>query len=345
MNHNDTDENEDTMPILTDRDLAILHSVGTARLLTNREIEWLHFPGWAEREDAFAASHPGESYNPSSSVRTRLGHLTDASFLAVIPRIVLLNKRGATRLPHLYALTARGRAMLVEAGVIPEPTSVWIVPARTRPIANSEHTALIGRAYAALTVAAVTDGHALTGWQGDLQLAQNYDRIAVVGFPRPIPFLPDGSGVLVTGVLQRRLFLECDRGTMGAQRWREKAAAQHAYRTSAAFRQRFGADDFFTLVVAPTMTRLRQIAEVTLRQIREPSYAFLFTTVDQLHPRTIRRCWQRVSAVRWTTRRTMRGVSEEPVLTFAPVGLWRPPTRAADDPPDTPVHSPVSDPV
>jgi hypothetical protein len=333
------------MPTLTERDLAILHSVGTARLLTNREIEWLHFPGWMEREDAHAAAHPGEPYNPSSSVRTRLIHLADARLLTVIPRILHLNQRGAMRLPHLYSLTARGRALLVEAGVVGDPTDLWIAPGRARAIANSEHTALIGRFYAALTVAAASDGHALTDWRGDHRLAQGYDRITVAGFSQPIPVLPDGSGVLVTGSLKRRLFLECDRGTMGAPRWREKVAAQQAYRHSAAYRARFDDGDFFTLIVATTKTRLRQIAETTMRQVREPTYAFLFTTVDQLHPRTIRRCWQRVSAVRWVPRATVRGTTEDATLTFAPVGLWRPPTRADDATPDTPPQSAASEAV
>jgi hypothetical protein len=162
-------------------------------------------------------------------------------------------------------------------------------------------------------------------WLGDYVLSQDYDRVHAAGFPQPLPLLPDATAVLTTGELVRRFFVELDRGTMAAHRWREKAAAQQAYRGGTALQERYGVADFFTLIVCANPTRLRRIAEAVIRETRTTSYAYLYTTVDQLHPATIRRCWQRISAVSWERRRKLDTLIEVPRLTWAPVGLWKPP--------------------
>ena len=322
--------------IITERDLAILRSIGEARVLTNREVEWLHFPGWERREQAHAARNPKGDipYNPASSVRMRLNHLLDIHLLTVVPRVLHQVRRQATRLPYLYALTATGKAYLSEELADPDIEQLWAYTGHVHSVQNLEHSYLIGRTYAALAVAAQRDGQQLSHWLGDHILSQDYDRMRVVGFPSPLPVLPDATGLLTTGELVRRFFVELDRGTMAAHRWREKAAAQQVYRGSAALRERYDVADFFTLVVCANASRLQRIAEAVIREARAPNYAFLFTAVDQLHPATIRRCWQRISAVLWDRQPRLGRLVEMPRITWAPVGLWKPPQHPPDKSPD-----------
>lgn len=42
---------------ITKRDIAILHSLSTARFLTAQTIEWLHFPDWRARWEQHTAAH------------------------------------------------------------------------------------------------------------------------------------------------------------------------------------------------------------------------------------------------------------------------------------------------
>ena len=261
------------MPVMTERDLAILWSIGEARVLTNREVEWLHFPGWEQREQAHSARHPkGDvAYNPTSSVRTRINHLIEARLLTVMPRVLHQVGNRPARLPYLYALTTTGKAYLSEELADPGVDHLWAYTGHARSVQNLEHSYLLGRTYAALRVAARRDGHALSHWLGDYVLSQDYDRVRVVGFPQPLPMLPDATAVLTTGEIVRRFFIELDRGTMAAHRWREKAAAQQAYRGSKALQERYSVSDFFTLIVCANPTRLRRIAEAVIRETRTPA--------------------------------------------------------------------------
>ena len=307
------------MPMITDRDIAMLHSIGIARVLTTVELEWLHFPGWEQRSGGKPVKHA-----TTSRLRTRIANLAKARYVQPIARVADRARIAIVRLPNLYMLTRDGADLVAEnTGV--ERETLWYDTGHARSVDRIHHAAQIGRCYAALRAAVERDGHQLSDWQGDHQLAKSYDRIVAGGYREKLPMLPDATFVLHTPGSLRRFFVEIDRGTMPLDAWRAKAAAVEAYRGSAALRERYGVDTFFHMVVAPTETRLKRIAETVLRVRREPDYFYLFATADALEPRGVRGAWRRISAATWTTRRIKDGLSQDPHPTFSTVGLWHSP--------------------
>ena len=298
------------MPTLTDRDLAILLSVGTGLVLTNREIEWLHFPGWTAREDAHVAIAPTTPYSASTSVRRRLGTLVEAGYLATIPRTLSLRRRTTTRLPHLYALTERGRAILREEQVIATDDRVCTLPPQTRAVVTIEHAALVGQCYGALAAATRSDQLQMDDWRGWLQCGTRDDPYDVTRWHQ-LPMLFDATVRLTLGVATRCLRVAIDSDHVDSHRWQERILAQERYGGSEESQLPFGKDVCVTLIIALSQHRLREIASMIVQTIREPRYPYLFTTIDQLHPRCIRQGWQHVSEV-----------SNDLTVTLLPTLLW-----------------------
>ena len=253
------------MPIITDRDRAILWSLGTTRVLSAQEIEWLHFPGWEERERLHNDQTPNEAVRRPAGVHRRIRVLQKAGLLRWMIRPMITSDRNTKKLPLLHSLTQRGKNYLQDV-MENDADTLWAFPETQQPnLENMDHSYLIGRTYAALAAGSARDGHALTDWLGDHLLVKGYDRLAVAGYREKLPMLPDASGVLVTEALHRRFFVEVDRGTMAIARWREKIAAQHTYRNSRELHMRYATTTFFTCIVAPSARRLLRIAEAVAR--------------------------------------------------------------------------------
>ena len=62
---------------LTERDIAMLESIATARYLTAAALEWLHSPTWTTRWQAAQAAGTTASYRPAPHLYRRLNHLLD----------------------------------------------------------------------------------------------------------------------------------------------------------------------------------------------------------------------------------------------------------------------------
>jgi hypothetical protein len=67
-------------------------------------------------------------------------------------------RRQAKRLPSLYALTTAGKGYLREELAEPGIEQLWAYTGHAASVLNLEHSYLVGRTYAALTVAATRDG-------------------------------------------------------------------------------------------------------------------------------------------------------------------------------------------
>jgi hypothetical protein len=308
-----------TSILLQERDLAMLQSLAEARLLTAGSLEWLHVPSWRARYRRWAeqASDVGaKPYRPNTNLYRRLRGLCDRGSIRRITHAVDHARGDYFRLPDAYALTRRGADLLAErCGRQPE----WISQHRARSIQNLDHALAIGRLYAALRGELEYRGRELCQWQGDHLLSRGaYDRIPVVGAHQPLPILPDATFLLDT----MRYFVEIDRGTRPLRSWAEKIRAYAAYQRSTWLAERYQTDQFRVLIVAPTPTRLMRIAEEIARTTRQAGADYLLLHAEHVHPTTIRRGWQRIAAVDWTSRRMVDRLIDKPTVTLAPLPLW-----------------------
>jgi hypothetical protein len=309
--------------VLQERDLAMLHSLAVARLLTAEALEWLHMPSWRVRYRAWAerAEKQTPPYQPSSNLYRRLRGLCASRAIRRITRTVDSSQTTYYRLPDAFALTPAGVELLLTYNAVDSGRP--LVAPRGRAIQNLDHALTIGRLYAALRAELEYRGHELTAWRGDHLLAHGaYDRLAVAGVREPLPVLPDATFVL-DGM---RYFVEVDRGTRPLRSWGEKVQAYEAYRGSPLLETRYDASDFQVVITAPTPQRLTRIAE-TIAQVTEEAHpAYRLLRADLIHPTTIRRGWQRIAEVTWTPRQVVDRVIQTPTVTLVEQPLWENPT-------------------
>ena len=71
---------------ITERDIAILHSLSTARFLTAQAVEWLHFPDWRARWEQHATAPRQRRYHPAPRVYGRLRQLEQQHLIQRIVR-------------------------------------------------------------------------------------------------------------------------------------------------------------------------------------------------------------------------------------------------------------------
>ena len=307
--------------VLQERDLAMLHSLAEARLLTAESLEWLHVATWRTRyrKCAELASDAGaRAYKLNSNLYRRLRGLCDRQYIRRITRAVDHAHGDYYRLPDAYMLTRRGAELLAERWGI-EPEAIGVQPHHTGAIQNLDHTIAIGRLYAALRAELEYRGHQLAHWQGDYILARGaYDRIPVVGVREPLPILPDATFLLNT----IRYFVEIDRGTRPLRSWADKIRAYEAYQRSPMLAARYQTDQFRVLIVAPAPTRLTRIAEQIAHTTRQGRAGYLLLHADHVHPTTIRRGWQRIASVDWMPRRVVDRLIETPTVTLSLHALW-----------------------
>jgi hypothetical protein len=305
--------------LLQDRDLHMLRSLADARLLTAEALEWLHFALWRTRYRRCMEQQSAPDaacYRPSSNLYRRLRGLCDAQYIQRVTRVVAAARTMFYRVPDAYGLTAAGAELLAAHYGVDATAS--ITP-RKRAIQNLDHAIAIGQLYAALRAELEYRGLRLTDWQGDYLLTRNaYDRIAIAGLRKPLPILPDATFVLA----DTRYFVEIDRGTRPLRSWADKVRAYAAYQQSVLLAARYQVTQFRVLIVAPTPVRLMRIAEEVVMVTRQPSVDYLFLCAEYVHPTTIRRGWQRIATIDWTTQRVVDRMVEAPTVMLAPHALW-----------------------
>lgn len=328
---------------LQGRDLDMLLSLSAGRYLTVPAIEWLHYPGWRERYKAYfdqRKTDPAATCYPTPKLYTRLRALREDA-LPLVFRLARSVERATivfNRLPDAYVLSEAGAELLCMRRDY-ELDQLWYEDPRKRSIKNFEHSVAIGTFYAALRASLEFAGQKLTDWRGDHLLTRRdpegkgsgYDRVRATWVGKggrlketELPVLPDAT----FSMQGARYFVEIDRGTTNLDSWAEKVHAYEAYRRSAKLKARYATDAFTLLIVAPTETRMKRIAEVVVKITERPSPAYLFTTEDHVHPTTIRPSWKELVGVEWTRRKVVDRLVELPTqLRFAAHPLWRNPEK------------------
>src|SRR5215212_9851534 len=97
---------------ITQRDIAMLHSLNTARFLTAQAIEWLHFPDWRARWEQHTRAR---RYYPAPRVYGRLRALEQKNLIARIVRPISVASIAAQRDDNAYTLREGGAEVLAEA--------------------------------------------------------------------------------------------------------------------------------------------------------------------------------------------------------------------------------------
>lgn len=119
--------------------------------------------------------------------------------------------------------------------------------------------------------------------------------------------------------------MEIDRARTNLASWAEKLRAFEAYRGSAKLQARYQTNDFTVLIVCPSETRQRRIAEEVVKVTRHPSDRYRFLLTQQVHPTTVRAFWQQVSSFTWGRRQVVDRVVETPEgLQWSDAPLWNP---------------------
>jgi hypothetical protein len=294
---------------MTERDIAILHSLSTARFLTAQAIEWLHFPDWRARWEQHTRAR---RYYPAPRVYGRLRQLEQQHLIYRIVRPISIGSVAAQRDDNAYALREPGAVLLAEAHGC-SLDDLWYEDLRERSIQNQAHSVLIGVLYAALRakIESMVDVQ-LEDWCGDHILSQRkYDAITVAGMPNPRredrkwPVLPDATCVIRHPGGALRCFIELDRGRP-IRTWQEKIVAYQAYAGSTELRTRYAANTFVLLVATTTASYRRKLMTATANILQQASDRHLFTTLANVHPLTIG-TWVKIGGVTPTHEHAVGG--------------------------------------
>lgn len=294
--------------LVTERDLDILQSLATARMLTSLAIEWLHFshrrPQWAAWLAARDAAAPRAlAYRVGSAIQIRLQQLHHAGYLHRLVQAVAHTGHTHGRERDVLLLSEAGAWLLCDLRGVPPADVAW-VRHRPRSTARTAHAVQIGLLYAALQAKVATmPGVTLQDWQGEHVTVQHYDRVQIVrrtpggAESVSVGIQPDATAVLTHRGGQERLFVEVDRGTRALDTWRQKMLAYRAYLGSPALHQRYGVDRFMLLVTAPTAAQRRRLMQVTAEVLGTASNRHLFCLEADVHPLTIGHAWHKISQV------------------------------------------------
>lgn len=333
-----------TLISLQQRDIEILKSVGSARLLTTVQIDWLHGTngqtdhrtdrdknGWRDRYRAHI-NNSGSIYRASRRIDLRVHGLEQRGFLVRIRRSVSYASTDFKRLADCIGLTTEGLEIIEDYVTRTEQpfnrSSYTTVDPRTRTIQNIEHTLAIGQFYAALRAELEYRKQTLEQWQCDIQLSRSYDRVTIPTYRDDIGIIPDGTFVL-NGT---RYFLETDRGTRPMDSWTKKIRAYETYRNNPKLKERYKVNDFVLVITAPTRTRANRIAQEIASVVRIPNDRYLLTIhtdnpeTNLLHPLTIRRGWLKITDVKFSNRRIADKMVETATVQLGNYNLWENPS-------------------
>jgi hypothetical protein len=288
---------------ITERDLAILHSLSVGRYLTVEALEWLHWPGWAARWQA--AQQAGLPHKPARLIYSRLKRMRELGMIHRIVRMATTSIDQVQREHDVYCLAEQGALVLARMTGQAIEDVYWEVP-RIRSFLTLTHSSAIGRFYAALRAKVETmQSIKLAGWTGDHVLARNrYDRIAVrlpnaYGGTKTerLPVLPDATFWIVPRMGDRVLFfVEVDRDRP-LRSWREKIRAYEAYAGSRELQARYGVTSFVLLTATVSEQQRRRLMTATAEIHGRSSGRYLFTCLGDLHPTTIGAAWHKIAAV------------------------------------------------
>ena len=311
----------------TDRDLAILRSIGRSRYLTATEIEWLYFPGRADARwrdthaTAIAARQPLPE--PSETVSHRLNSLAGVGHLTRIPRVGISASAYVSQ-PAAYMLTRGGQETIEYRRMLDDEQADLGDYATYRPHRTDQdnygirrtldHDLLVGRLYAAILVqlAYTRQGLSIEPTWSCAKIHARYADHVAIGI-RDVAVMPDATFDL-DGT---RYLVEVETGANKAKDVTGKLAMYRSYARSAALHERYTVRDFVVLWVVSSEARRATLAKrirddvtkavvenarqaiVRPESMRDPAelqaecYArHRMITAKDIHPLTIREGWQ-----------------------------------------------------
>jgi hypothetical protein len=249
--------------VLTRRDLDIIHTVQSFRLLTSAHIQSLA-----------AGSNQG--------VLRRLQKLFHAGYL---DRLSPRTRYGEGTAKMVYAVTNKGILQLQKAGLIEQPPKTDLnFQNRSLHDFSIGHTLLISHIRAVLTLACKHRADMrLLFWKEGRSLQDSIEVALPAGYQR-IPVAPDAYFALQDAQGRSNFFHEADRGTMTTKRFHLKLKAYAAYWQEKKHQDKFGIKKYRVLVVTTGAMRAANLAAAVANDpdLKALARMFLFTHESML---------------------------------------------------------------
>ena len=261
---------------VTPRDLEVIYSVYTHRVLTTEQIQALHF------------SSP-------ALCRSRLRRMFQHGFLW---RTDLPTKLSEGRRPLVYFLDEKGAEFLLEHYDLEPEDLDWDPEHNTVSDPFIEHLIKTNEVRVALEVAATRNAITIEKWLDDktLKSKQQKDYVALSGpqgGAQRTAIVPDGYFYFKLD--ERKYshnFLEVDRATVvgmysqsGRRDWARKVRAYLAYHQQGLYQKRYGTKSMRVLTITTREKRLQNLKAIT--EQAGGRGRFWFTTFEQVIPEKV----------------------------------------------------------
>lgn len=258
--------------VLRERDLDVIEDVYRFRVLTQKQIQMLHFPS-------------------KETAQYRLERLYDNGFLE---RKFLPVVMGEGRSPTLYILDRLGAETLrTERGY---DDIKWYSTSKDFSTEFLAHTIAINEVMVAVRLACRQSGFELEEWLTENEIKADYDRVTVktaTGRREQVAIVPDAVFSILAHNRRHRCLLELDRGTMEIDRFKNKIRAYIAYHESGTYEKRFHSSSMRVLTVIATRFTGKASGEKRLTSLKAATEAvggrrrFWFTTAKSITPESI----------------------------------------------------------
>ena len=250
-------------PHITQRDLHLFHTLGTACYLTTKQIQTLFWP---------VSNGFGGSKGLLKSCQERMRRLTTHGY---IRRIRPFIRQGEARQPYIYSLDKRGADFLSGEMGIELPHIHWQPKNAEDNPSYLRHFLKTNDVQIALSLACKRNGVTLGEWLSDRELksAGMKEYVTITGArgaAQRAAVVPDACFTLSWGNRGATFFLELDLGTVTIRPtlwerrgWTRRINAYRAYLGSDACRSRYGAQDAQVLTITTTDSRREHLQEAT----------------------------------------------------------------------------------
>ena len=222
---------------LTGRDIDVVESVNACRILSQSQVQRLHFPS-------------------KNTAQVRLNHLWQHCYLR------RLYSMGFVTAEALYALDRRGVELLqLERGLGRQQIRPYRAT-NLNPL-TLEHTLSLNDVRIAAQLSAHCHQFNLTQWRDDLDAKADFDRVQLG--QHLVPILPDAYFVVRAGREDYHFFMEYDTGREGLTTIERKLRAYQVYIGGGKCERRFGTSKVRVLFVvrgqAKRLDHLRGLAQ------------------------------------------------------------------------------------
>jgi hypothetical protein len=260
---------------LTKRDVQIVLTVSTYRLISSAQIEALLFQSDKPR-------------GRQSSCQRRLQLLYHHGYLDRLRMPVIL---GEGRFPHVYVLDHAGATLVAATLGVDRATIAWRPHHNLLESPFIFHSLAINDLRVVITLLAQGNHFELIEWIDEPSFRSAKDQV---------PFRMRGAAVVRNypdGYLELTLpyqkqsahfFIEVDQGTMSLARWKEKVQAYAEFRARGLSEHHYGTRNFRVLTVTTTSQRLANLKRAS--EQAGADHFFWFTTqahVDIWNPRQL----------------------------------------------------------